>query len=147
MNALALGIGGIVPALLLGVGTVLMRCSIGNGASVATYVATVGTTIAVVGWLASAVAGGVTGGGRAIGAAVAMGLTWSVAIACMSYGFGTLKLPISIVAPLTNSNALIAVALGALLFAEYKDLDMGRVLIGTLLICAGATLVSLSKAS
>lgn len=109
--------------------------------------ATVGTTIAVVGWLASAVAGGVSGGGRAIGDAVAMGLTWPVAIACMSYGFGTLKLPVSIIAPLTNSNALIAVALGAFIFAECKDLDMGRVVIGTLFISVGAALVSLSKAS
>jgi len=122
-----------------------LPCCRSSSASIATYVATLGTTIAVVGWLASAVAGGVSGGCRAIGATVAMGLTWSVAIACMSYGFATLKLPISIVAPLTNSNAFIAVTLGAFLFAEYKDLDMGRVVIGTLLICAGATLVSLSK--
>jgi transporter family protein len=36
-------------------------------------------------------------------------MTWMMATACMAYGMGVLKLLVSIIAPLTNSNALIAV--------------------------------------
>jgi transporter family protein len=74
-----------------------------------------------------------------------MALTWSAAIACISYGFGTLKLPVAVVAPLTNANALVAVTVAALAFGEWRSLDVTMIVGGTLLICAGATLVSLAK--
>lgn len=147
MNTSALLIGGVIPAMLFGAGTVQVPYSIGAGASPASYLATAGSVIAAVGWLATMASGGLSGGGRALGAAAAaMGLTWAAAIACMSYGFGTLRMPVSVVAPLTNSNALVAVVLGAVLFGEWSHLDGTRVLGGTLLMCCGAALVSTAKA-
>ena len=106
-------VGGVPPAVLLGVTTVLTRFSIGPGA-----------TVAAVGGTAFLTMGRTAIGWRASGFAVAMGLCWSGAIACISYGFGTLKLTASVVAPLTNSNALIAVILGSLLLSEWKTLNM-----------------------
>lgn len=50
MTASSILIGRIVPAVLLGLGTVLMRASLGAGASIPAYLAVVGTTIAVIGW-------------------------------------------------------------------------------------------------
>ncbi len=73
--------------------------------------------------------------------AAAMGTTWTLAIACMAYGMGVLKLPVSIIAPLTNSNALIAVLVGAVVFSEWRNLNLSLVALGTLLICAGATVI------
>lgn len=140
-----IAIGGIIPAICLGLGTVLMRASIGAGASIPVYLAGVGTIIALIGWTTAAAhgfAGATTAG---IGLAVGMGLVWTIAISCMAYGFGTLKLPVSIVAPLTNSNAIVAVLLGSLIFGEWRSLHMPQVALGTLLICAGATCVSLAK--
>jgi drug/metabolite transporter (DMT)-like permease len=137
-------VGGIVPALCLGLGTMLMRSSIAAGASIPSYLAVIGTTIALIGWISMAITGQVGGVGTfgAIGWAVAMALTWSTAIACISYGFGVLKLPVAVVAPLTNANALVAVTVGALAFGEWRSImTVG----GTLLICAGVTLVSLSR--
>jgi uncharacterized membrane protein len=124
-----------------------MRSSIAAGASIPTYLAVIGTTIALVGWISLALtgqAGGLRTSG-AVGWAIAMGLTWSIAIGCISYGFGTLKLPVAVVAPLTNANALVAVTVGALAFGESRSLHLPMTAGGTLLICAGATLVSLSK--
>ncbi|HTU00135.1 MAG TPA: hypothetical protein VMF58_18945 [Rhizomicrobium sp.] len=147
MNATGILIGGIVPAIFLGLGTVLMRSSIAAGASIPTYLAVIGTTIALVGWT-SLVITGQSGGLRlsgAIGWAVAMALTWSAAIACITYGFGTLKLPVAVVAPLTNANALVAVTIGALAFGEWRSLHIPMTASGAVLICLGATLVSLSK--
>ena len=147
MNATGIMVGGIIPALFLGLGTVLMRSSIAAGASIPTYLAVIGTTIALVGWLSLAVTGQ-AGGLRisgAVGWAIAMALTWSAAIAYISYGFGTLKLPVAVVAPLTNANALVAVTVGALAFGEWRSLHLPMTVGGTLLICVGATLVSLAK--
>jgi spore coat protein U-like protein len=126
---------------------VLMRSSIAAGASVPAYLALIGTTIALVGWISLAVTGQ-AGGLRMFSViewAIAMALTWSAAIACISYGFGTLKLPVAVVAPLTNANALVAVTVGALAFGEWRSLHFPMTMGGTLLICAGATLVTLSK--
>lgn len=138
-------IGGLIPALCLGLGTVLMRGSIAGGATIPLYVATVGTTVAVLGWTAIAVTGWPGATLKGVGLATTMGVTWSIAIACMAFGFGVLKLPVSVVAPLTNCNALVAVLAAALAFSEWKDLQMGKVVLGTLLICLGATTVSLAK--
>ncbi len=147
MNAVGILVGGIIPAFFLGLGTVLMRSSIAAGASIPTYLAVIGTTIAVIGWSSVAVTGQSAGLriSSAVGWAMAMGLTWSVAIACISYGFGVLKLPVAVVAPLTNANALVAVTIGAVVFGEWRSLHLPMTVGGTLLICAGATLVSLSK--
>lgn len=147
MNAAGILVGGIIPALFLGLVTVLMRSSIAAGASIPTFLAVIGTTIALVGW-GSVVLTGQSSGLRvsgAVGWAVAMALAWSIAIACISYGFGVLKLPVSVVAPLTNANSLVAVAVGALVFGEWRSLHLPMTAGGTLLICLGATLVSLSK--
>ena len=145
MNTRTILIGGIVPAVLLGIGTVLMRASIGAGASIPIFLASTGTATAAAGWLAIAANGRsiVTTGGVALAAAT--GLSWAFADACMAYGFGTLKLPVSVVAPLVNSNALIAVVVGAQIFSEWQDLNMTKVAIGVLLICSGATVISLAK--
>lgn len=147
MSAAGILVGEIIPALFLGLGTVLMRSSIAAGASIPTYLAVIGTTIALVGWT-SLVVTGQSGGLRissAVGWAIGMALAWSAAISCISYGFGTLKLPVAIVAPLTNANALVAVTIGALAFGEWRSLNLSMTAGGALLICAGATLVSLSK--
>jgi len=147
VNASSILVGGIAPAILLGLGTVLMRSSIAAGASIPTYLAVIGTTVALVGWASLALTGQ-AGGLRissAVGWAIAMALAWSAAIACISYGFGVLKLPVAVVAPLTNANALVAVAVGALVFGEWRSLDLPMVGGGALLICAGATLISLSR--
>jgi hypothetical protein len=124
-----------------------MRSGIAAGSSTPTYLAVIGTTIALVGGTSLALthhAGGLRTSG-AIGWAVAMALTWSAAIACISSGFAALKLPVAVVAPLTHANALVAVTVGALAFGEWRFLRMPMTLGGTVLICIGATLVSLSK--
>jgi transporter family protein len=145
MSAAALLVGGIAPAILLGVSTVLIRFSSDAGASIPLFLVVVGATIAATGGLALLVGGEIAGGGKAILFTIAMGLSWAAAVACMSYGFGVLKLPVAFIAPLSNSSALVAVLMGAWFFGEWHNLNPTYVLGGAALICAGATLVSLAK--
>ena len=137
--------GGAVPAICLGLGTVLMRASFGAGASIPLYLAVVGSVVVPLGWAAVFWAGRPILSVQPVLFAAAMRTTWTLAIACMAYGMGVLKLPVSIIAPLTNSNALIAVLIGAVAFSEWRSLNLSLVALGTLLICAGATVISLSR--
>ncbi|TCL62231.1 hypothetical protein [Rhizobium sp. BK251] len=138
-------IDGVTPAICLGLGTVLMRASLGAGASIPLYLAVVGSVVALIGWAAFIWTGGPIPAVRPVLLAAAMGTTWTLAIACMAYGMGVLKLPVSIIAPLSNSNALIAVLVGGVAFSEWRSLDLSLVALGTLLICTGATVISLSR--
>lgn len=135
-------IGGIIPSVLLGGGTVLMKLSLQSGISLPSYLIVVGSSVLLYGGTAASITGqnsmSLMGGVFALG----MGLAWSTAIFCMSYGISVFKLPVSIIAPLTNSNALVAVLVSSIVFAEWRDLNMLKVLCGTLFIVVGATIVS-----
>lgn len=88
--------------------------------------------------------GGWVAGVSASVSAIAMGLVWSIAIDAMAYAISVLKVPVPVIAPLTNSNALVALALSSIFFKEWQCLDMPRVLAGTLVIVVGKTIVSIS---
>lgn len=147
MNSNGLVIGGIIPAICLGLGTLFVRASLGAGASIPTYVAIVGTTIGVLGWASMAVTGHTAGLGAtpAVGWAACMGVVWSLAIACISYAMATLKIPVSIIAPFTNSNCVVALVGGALVFSEWHHINGPRALAGTLLVVAGASVVATAR--
>ena len=145
MNAKSLLIGGLLPTVLLGLGTVLMKLSMREGSSVPNYLVQVGSTVLCVGLLATVLGGGWVSSPRAQLFAVLMGLAWATAIGSMAYAISTLGLPVSIIAPLTNANALVALAASALVFREWSTLNGSRVLAGTLCIVLGAVVVATAK--
>lgn len=145
MNAKSLFIGGLLPTVLLGLGTVLVKLSMREGSSVPNYLVQVGGTVLCVGLLATALGGGWVSSPRAQMFAVLMGLAWASAIGSMAYAIGTLGVPVSIIAPLTNSKALVALAISALVFRELATLDGLRVVAGALLIVVGAVVVATAK--
>jgi hypothetical protein len=81
----------------LGLTTLLLKASLGAGASIPTDPAIVGTTIGMVGWVSVAITGHAAGLGAtsATAWAACMALARSLAIACRFYAMGTLKIPVS----------------------------------------------------
>lgn len=142
MELRSLVIGGLIPSLMLGLGSVLMKLSVRAGISLPIYLVLVGLTVFSFGGLASLFTGERLANPMSIGFAIAMGITWSTGILCMAYGFSVLKLPVSVVAPMTNSNALVAVLVSAVVLSEWRELNAMKVIAGTLLIVLGATVVS-----
>lgn len=74
--------------------------------------------------------------------AVASGLVWGagtgfVSLALMRYG-----IPVSKLNPLYNTNTLLAVALGLVVFSEWKQVDVLKLSLGALLILGGSLLVA-----
>jgi uncharacterized membrane protein len=145
VNVKSLLIRGLLPTVLLGLGTVLMKLSMREGSSVPNYLVQVGGTVFCVGLLVTLLGGGWVSSPRAQMFAVLMGLAWATAIGSMAYAISTLGLPVSIIAPLTNANALVALAVSSLVFREWATLNGPRVLAGTLLIVFGAMVVATSK--
>jgi len=145
MNLKSLLIGGLLPTVLLGLGTVLMKLSMREGSSVPNYLVQVGATVLCVGLLGTVTGAGWVSTPRAVVFAALMGLGWATAIGAMAHAVSTLGVPVAIIAPLTNSNALVALAISALVFREWDDLNVPRVLAGTLLILAGAAVVATAR--
>lgn len=146
MNLRALLIGGVAPTVLLGIGTVLMKLSMREGSSVPNYLVQVGATVLAAGLLGSHFGSGWVSTARAGMFAVAMGMAWTCAIGCMAYAVSVLAIPVSVISPLTNANALVALLVSALVFDEWAHLDGARVISGAALIVAGAVVVSSAKA-
>jgi hypothetical protein len=73
MTLAGLLIGGVIPAVCLGLGTALMRASVGARASIPVYLALVGSTVAVLGWGVTLLRGTAPSAPPAIAYAVAMG--------------------------------------------------------------------------
>lgn len=144
MEERGLLIGGVIPAVMLGLGTFLMKQSMRYGMSLSVYLMIVGATVLLCGFAAHLFEIPKSIGTSAVVYAVLMALAWAIATYCMGYGVSTLKLPVSLVAPITNSNALITILLGAIFLAEWRKLNFTKVGLGTLLIVAGATIVSTS---
>lgn len=140
-------IGGLAPAILLGLSTVLMKLSMKTGIGLPVYIICVGSTITLYGIIAYFLSNTKDFVFSGATYAILMGIAWATSSLCMAYGVSTLKLPVAIVAPLSNSNAIVAVLLSAWIFAEWKDLDVTKVVVGTLLIVIGATVVSMSLPS
>lgn len=118
MNVKSLLVGGLLPTVMLGLGTVLMKLSISEGSSVPNYLVQVGGTVLCIGLLATLLGGGWVSSPRAQLFAMLMGLAWATAIGSMAYAVSTLGVPVSIIAPLTDANALVALAASALMFRE-----------------------------
>lgn len=146
MNVKSLLIGGLLPTVLLGLGTVLMKLSMREGSSVPNYLVQVGGTVLGVGLLATLLGGGGwVSSPRAQMFAMLMGLAWATAIGAMAYAISVLGVPVSIIAPLTNSNALVALTASALVFREWETLNGPRALVGALFIVLGAVVVATAK--
>ncbi|QBK05916.1 hypothetical protein DW355_15325 [Hylemonella gracilis] len=145
MQTRAFLLGGVLPTVLLGLGTVLMKLSMREGTSVANFLLHVGLAVLTVGLAGSWLGGGWKITPRGLLYATAMGLCWSVAIGAMAYGVSTLRIPLAVLAPLTNANALVALTLSLLIFREWEDLKLAQALTGTVLIIAGAAVVSTAK--
>ena len=142
MDLKTIFLGGVLPALCLGTGTVLMKLSLRHGISIPSYLTIVGATVLSVGLVYTTFSKNWHSNLYSGFASASMGVVWSCAVIAMAYGMSKLELPVSIVAPLSNCNALVAVLLSALLFKEWQSMNVAKVLVGTCFIVIGASIVS-----
>ena len=74
--------------------------------------------------------------------AFSTGASWAVGMALFSLVLMKYNMPVSRLVPLHGLTPLITVLLAFLLFAEWKEVDVGRILLGSALIVVGGIIVS-----
>jgi uncharacterized membrane protein len=135
-------IGGLLPALLYGVAGVLQKASQRTGAGIGPYLICIGLSVVGVGAVATWANAerGISSKGAWL--AAAMGLAWGLGTWLVALGLSRYAVPVSKLAPLYNANTVVVVLLGMLLFAEQRELSLGRLAVGVLLVVSGATVVA-----
>ncbi len=142
-QAWGLIIGGVVPALCYAAINVLLKYTNQQGMSVGAYLVWVGLGIIAVGYAFLATLGGPLFISRsATIAAIAGGVFWALGSGFVVIALTKFGTPISQLIPIFNANTLIAVALTLVIFAEWKNVSVPPLLIGTALIVAGTIFVA-----
>ena len=135
-------VGGIIPAILFGISGICQKLSNQHGISTGAYVVSVGLGVVLVGVVLCLFNTSQTANVKSIVPAVTMGLCWGVGVLLVSMAISKYGTKLSVLAPLYNMNTLVTVVGALILFSEWKDLNVVKLIIGALLIVAGGVLVS-----
>lgn len=138
----ALLLGGFLPALIYGGSAIFQKMSTSLGISLSAYLVATGIGVVIVGVGFSLFENSFAFSIKSGFYAAAFGLTWGIATALVAYTLLNYEISISQLVPLYNMNTLVAVILALIIFSEWKDLDMIKLLSGSALIVAGAVLVA-----
>jgi hypothetical protein len=144
MSSQTLGyvVGGILPALLLGIYTVLQKASTKQGISPGMLMVIMGVNIVIIGLAycfffkeyAVSIRSGLT--------ATFTGIIWGIATVLIAIALSKYNASISKLVPLFNMNTLVAVCLGLLVFREWENVNMLQLLIAAALIIVGGILAT-----
>jgi transporter family protein len=142
--ALAILIGGVLPAFLYGVAGVLQKTASKTGIAPGPYILIIGLVGAIIGVITMLISRDTavtwSGGLQTAG----FGVLWSAAVVCIMLALGRYEGPVSVIVPLYNMNTLIAVLLGLLVLGEWQGVNHWRLLAGAVLIVAGGALAGTS---
>lgn len=141
-NMSAIIMGGILPALFFGIAGVFAKPSTRAGIGTGLYLVCVGLAVAVIGLVFHLALPDNTISIRSGGFAVLVGLTWGIAAGLVAFTLTKYSTPISKLVPLYNMNTLVAVCIGLIAFAEWKDINASKLIIGSILVVVGGTLVA-----
>jgi len=135
-------IGGLIPALLYGISGVFTKASNNAGIGMGFYLLIIGLSIAVTGSIFAIISSDGTISIKSGMHAVGLGVTWGIATGLVAIALAKYNVPLSQLAPLYNMNTLVVVVLALWLFAEWHQVRVPQLLIGSLLIVVGGTLVA-----
>lgn len=137
-------IGGLLPALLYGMTGILQKMSAKADGGAGMYLIFLGLGAVAVGIVFHLALPEPPISLRPPAFALVAGLTFSLGAGLISFALIRCRAAISQLTPLYNMNVLITVAVGMLIFAEYRDLHVLRLLVGTLRVFGGGLLVASS---
>ena len=135
-------VGGIIPALLFGISGICQKLSNQHGISTGAYVVSVGTGVILVGVVLCLFNTSQSANIKSIVPAVTMGICWGIGVLLVTMAITKYGTKLYVLAPLYNMNTLVTVIGALILFSEWKDLNVVKLMIGAVLIVAGGVLVS-----
>lgn len=138
---LGLIIGGLIPSLLFSMNGILNKLSVQTGMGVASFMLFTGIGVALASipfffLLPSSLSS------KGVALSLLTGASWGAGIGFVAYAILKYKTPLSQLVPLYNMNTLVVVLLSLLIFAEWKEVAMLKLIIGAILVVVGGTLVA-----
>lgn len=140
-QVLGLVVGGLVPALGYALFAIWTKYGSQAGIGPGPFMVFVGLACVAVGavfcWILPA-----NWNTKSATYALLSGAVWAVGSGCVSFALTRWGIPISKLTPLYNTNTLITVLLGLVLFAEWKQASAWQLSLGAVFILVGSVLVS-----
>ena len=138
----ALLIGGLLPAVVLGLTGPLMKNAMRGGLGTGEFLVVFGVTLAGVGLACRPWRNGRRIPRAAIMTGIGTGALWTLGTALTLVALGPLRASISQLTPLFNMNTLVVVLLGLWLFKEHRHVRPAPLVTGAALVILGAVLVA-----
>jgi hypothetical protein len=135
-------IGGILPALIYGIGGALQKLCNLLGIGLGYYVISGSIGSLIIGIVLLIFYPDKTISARSVFMTMILGMCSATAMALVGIGLTKYKLTISMLCPLYNMNTIVAVLLGLFIFAEWKEVHALRLFLGATLITIGGILVA-----
>lgn len=141
-QTLGLLVGGLLPALFFGYSNVAVKLATNAGMSVAYVLIFAGLGNLLIGGVLLFLMSDHTVSLRSGFWMFTGGTVWSLGMMCVTFGIVKYEMPVSQLAPLYNMNTLVAVVLALWIFAEWQSLRVPQLVIGSIFIVLGGTLVA-----
>lgn len=141
---MAILIGGLLPALFLGLCGVLQKTASRTGIASGPYITVIGLVVAVVGTIVMLAQRDATFTTSGAVQTAGFAVLWATAILGIMLGLGKYEGQVSVIVPLYNMNTLVAVGIGLVLLGEWQGVNLWRLLAGAVLIVAGGVLAGTS---
>lgn len=143
-NILGILIGGIIPAVVFGIGGVFVKASNQQGISLAYYILFTGIGVLIISLIAFFILNERAINFKSGAYAFTMGATWVVGALLVAFALKKYNTPMSIISALNCTACLFTILLSLIIFSEWKETHVVRLIIGSLMIVIGAMLVSTS---
>ncbi|WP_152052914.1 hypothetical protein [Tautonia marina] len=144
-STLALLIGGLLPAVLFGVSGVMQKACARTGIGTGPYLVITGLAVLTIGGFLTLVDQEIAISRRSAAYTAVFGVFWAAGVGCIAIALQRFGGQISQLVPLYNMNTLIAVFIGLIVLAEWREVHWGRLLLASLLIISGGLLAATSS--
>jgi drug/metabolite transporter (DMT)-like permease len=145
MNTHLIGIliGGFVPLACFSMSGLMNKVAAHHTSTGIILLCTgIGVALVSIPFFLLAPAGALTSKGMT--ASILLGVLWGLGIGCVSLALSSYHAPYSVLVPIFNMNTLFVVLFSLVIFAEWKDVNLARLIIGAIFVVVGGTLVALA---
>ncbi|MFA5793180.1 MAG: hypothetical protein WC897_04930 [Candidatus Gracilibacteria bacterium] len=143
-STIGLIIGGFIPAIFYAASGIFGKVSTKAGMGTGPYLIMIGLAILLLGIITASLSHNWNFPIKGTLSSFSSGLVWGIGTGLFALALSKYNSPVSQLAPLYNMNTLFVVIFGLIIFSEWKDMEVVKLLTGTVMVIGGSILVSLA---
>ena len=141
-NHFPLILGGLTPAILFAISAVLQKQTIQSGIGLGFYIIVIGIGMLITGAAIFLLFPDKLINLKSAGFGFSSGIFAAIGIALVGLTIIKYGVPLSKLVPIYNMNTLFAVLLALVVFSEWQNVNVGTLMVGTLMVTVGAIFVA-----